>query len=166
METMDGTIEELCQRKDLSLGIRKNLVLQIIRGIKVLHGRGLSHRDIHPCNILYKKYDDCYLVKISDFGLVKDPNNKMTSNGSEVKGRYVDPEVLQVGFPNYEMKHDLYPLAMTMVFVLLGRSSGYEKYSKLSELVNLSLSHYFENINHFEAFYRNEVLISSYYWTV
>lgn len=160
MEAMDGNIEGLCQRKDLSLGIRKKLVMQIIRGIKVLHDRGLSHRDIHPCNILYKKYDDCYLVKISDFGLIKDPVNKMTSDGSEVKGRYVDPEVFKIGFPMFEMKHDLYPLAMTMVFVLLGRSSGYEEYTKLAELVNQSLSHSFENIIQFEEFYRNEVVPS------
>ena len=158
MEAMDGTIEELCQRADLTLDKRRNLVLQIIRGVKVLHDKGLSHRDIHPCNILYKIYDDCYLVKISDFGLVKDPTNKMTSDGSEVKGRYVDPEVLKIGFSKFEMKHDLYPLAMTIVFVLLGRSSGYEEYTKLAELVNRSLSHSFENINRFEAFYRNEVV--------
>ena len=69
MEAMDGTIEELCQRADLTLDKRRNLVLQIIRGVKVLHDKGLSHRDIHPCNILYKIYDDCYLVKISDFGI-------------------------------------------------------------------------------------------------
>lgn len=158
MEAMDGTIEELCQRADLTLDKRRNLVLQIIRGIKVLHDKGLSHRDIHPCNILYKKYDDCYLVKISDFGLAKNPTNKMTSDGSEVKGHYVDTEVFKIGFSKFEMKHDLYPLAMTIVFVLLGRSSGYEKYTKLAELVNLSLSHSIENINQFEAFYRKEVV--------
>lgn len=124
MEAMDGTIENLCQSKELPKEKRINLSLQIIRGIRVIHKKGLCHRDICPSNILYKRYDDCYIVKISDFGLVKNPFNKMTSAGSEVKGHFVDQEVEEKGFSKYRQMHDLYSLAMTLVFVLWGNIQG------------------------------------------
>lgn len=94
-------------RSQLSLARRKALISQLCQGLKYIHGRNLLHRDLSLTNVFIKHYDDVDIVKIGDFGLVKVPQSSMTSLMSEVKGSLNDPDLIHVGFGNYEMCHEM-----------------------------------------------------------
>ena len=47
-------------------GVKAEITRQIYCGLKTLHDRGVSHRDLHLKNILVHKGEGC--IKISDFG--------------------------------------------------------------------------------------------------
>ena len=70
-----------------------------------------------------KSYDDVDVVKIGDFGLVKVPDSTLTSLQSELKGSLNDPDLVNVGFGNYEMYHETFALTRLCYFVLTGRTN-------------------------------------------
>ena len=116
----------------LSIEQRKDLILQLLEGIKFLHNKGLYHRDISYNNILIdSKYDKLFL-KISDFGLIKDENNKITSTDSSIKGTYIDPCLDK--FENYNAQNDIYALGMMINYIYFGKqniSTGATKVHKV-----------------------------------
>lgn len=125
MEHMDETIYKYIQRKNgqLTLIERKKIIAQICKGISYIHSKNLLHRDISLTNILIKHYDDVDVVKISDFGLVKLPESNLTSLQSEVKGSLNDPDLVNVGFGNYEIRHETFALTRLFYYILTGRST-------------------------------------------
>ena len=84
MEFMDENIIEFIQRSNnkLSLAERKGIIAQICRGLTYVHRKGYLHRDLSLSNVLIKHYEDVDVVKLGDFGLVKEPESTLTSNGS------------------------------------------------------------------------------------
>ena len=116
----------------LSIEQREDLILQLLEGIKFLHNKGLYHRDISYNNILIdSKYDKLFL-KISDFGLIKDENNKITSTDSSIKGTYIDPCLDK--FENYNAQNDIYSLGMMINYIYFGKqniSTGETKVHKV-----------------------------------
>lgn len=107
----------------LSLTRRKTIINQLCQGLKYIHGRNLLHRDLSLTNVFIKHYDDVDIVKIGDFGLVKVPQSSMTSLMSEVKGSLNDPDLIHVGFSNYDMCHEIYALTRICTFILTGRAT-------------------------------------------
>lgn len=122
---MDESIYKYIGRENtkLSLTERKKIIAQICRGLNYIHSKGLLHRDISLTNILIKHYDDVDVVKIGDFGLVKLPDSTLTSLQSELKGSLNDPDLVNVGFGNYEMCHETFALTRLCYFVLTGRTN-------------------------------------------
>lgn len=116
----------------LSIEQRKDLIIQLLEGVKFLHNKGLYHRDISYNNILIdSKYDKLFL-KISDFGLTKDVNNKITSTDSSIKGTYIDPCLDK--FENYNAQNDIYALGMMINYIYFGKqniSTGSTKIHKV-----------------------------------
>lgn len=125
MEYMDETLYDYIQKNNASLTVldRKRIINQILRGFSYIHAQKQLHRDISPYNILIKKYDDCSIVKISDFGLVKIPDSTFTSYSTELKGVYNDPALLTEGFDTYSMEHETYALTKLVYFVLTGKTN-------------------------------------------
>ena len=125
MEYMDETIYKFIQRKNtqLSLNDRKRIIAQICKGFSYIHSKNLLHRDISLTNTFIKHYDDVYIVKIGDFGLVKIPESNLTSLQSEIKGSLNDPDLVNVGFGNYEMRHETFALTRLCYYVLTGRTN-------------------------------------------
>ena len=129
MEYMDKTIFDYIgqfigpNKDELSLQKRKSIIGQICRGLDYIHKKGLLHRDISLTNVFIKHYEDVDVVKIGDFGLVKLPESNLTSLQSELKGSLNDPDLINVGFANYEMCHEIFALTRLCTFVLTGMAT-------------------------------------------
>ena len=125
MEFMDENLYDYIQRVNstLSLVDRKRIIAQICRGLSYIHSKGILHRDISLTNVFIKHYEDVDVVKIGDFGLVKMPQSTLTSLQTELKGSLNDPDLIHVGFANYEMCHETYALTRLCYFILTGRTN-------------------------------------------
>jgi len=125
MECMDENIHKYISRVNstLTLNKRKNIITQICNGLKYIHSKNILHRDISLANVFVKHYEDRDVVKIGDFGLVKIPESNLTSLMSEVKGSLNDPDLINVGFGNYEMCHETYALTRLCFFILTGKTN-------------------------------------------
>jgi serine/threonine protein kinase len=98
MELIDGIsydkyLEE--QGGKISWQKAKQDFVQILKGMKAVHGVGIVHRDLKPANIVRKrKNGQCIIV---DFGLSKDQNVNMgtMTNAGQFKGTrvYAAPEL-------------------------------------------------------------------------
>jgi tRNA A-37 threonylcarbamoyl transferase component Bud32 len=124
MEYCDTTLREYINRKNstLSFAARKRIALQFLYGINFLHHQGLLHRDISLQNVLVKVFDaGAVLVKLSDFGLVKDKSREFTRTQTEMKGTLVDP--MLESFKDYAVVNEVYTIAWVLAYVFKGRES-------------------------------------------
>ncbi|KAK6200488.1 kinase-like domain-containing protein [Scheffersomyces amazonensis] len=98
---------------------------QILEGIKYVHNKGISHRDLKPDNILIMQ-DDPILVKITDFGLAKFSDNSTFMKTFCGTLAYVAPEIItgkydqtaDIAKRNYSSLVDIWSLGC-LVYVLL-----------------------------------------------
>lgn len=125
MEYMDETLYKyiLKNNAELSLKERKGIIAQICKGLEYIHGKNILHRDISLVNIFVKHYEDVNVIKLGDFGLVKNPENTLTSLQTEIKGSLNDPDLVNVGFANYEIRHETFALTRLCYFVLTGKTN-------------------------------------------
>lgn len=125
MERMDETIYDYIRKNNttLSLADRKKIIAQVCRGLVYIHSKNLFHRDISLTNVFIKHFEDTDVVKIGDFGLVKIPDSTLTSLQSELKGSLNDPDLVNVGFNNYEMCHETFALTRLCYYILTGRTN-------------------------------------------
>ncbi|EJP1687148.1 protein kinase family protein, partial [Campylobacter coli] len=127
MEYADFTLEKYIKQNNSKLSSDEKISLgcQIIKGIEILWNNNLLHRDISLTNVLLKKYDDIYpVVKISDFGLVKEISSQLTSENTEVKGSLNEISRLQKkGFKNYDKSDEIYALSRVLYFVATGKTN-------------------------------------------
>ncbi len=92
-------------------------LVQVCRALAYIHDRGLVHRDITPGNIMVRPDG---LVKLMDFGVVKDLGAELTAVG-EVVGTvaYISPE--QIAGDALDARADLYSLGAVLYLMLTGR---------------------------------------------
>jgi eukaryotic-like serine/threonine-protein kinase len=118
-ETLDSYISMRNQKIDMIERI--NLVRQVFRAFSYINSQDVFHRDISTTNILLKKYDALVVVKVSDFGLVKQKSKKLTSQSSEIKGVLNDQKLEMLGFNNYEIRHETFALTRLVYFIITGK---------------------------------------------
>ena len=143
MECMDSNLYNFIQKNNDKLTIeeRKGYVFQIIKGFKYIHSKSRLHRDINPKNILIKIYDDVNVVKISDFGLVKQEESQLTTINTEFKGWFNDPNLRIIGFDNYDMCHEIYALTMTIYFIMTGKTNTTKiNNNSLKEFISIGMN--------------------------
>lgn len=124
MEYCDTTLREYVSKRNatLSFAARKRIALQFLYGINYLHHQDLLHRDISLQNILLKVYDSgAVLVKLSDFGLVKDQANEFTRTQSEMRGTIRDP--MLASFKDYGVANEIYSIGHVLAYVFKGKES-------------------------------------------
>lgn len=123
MEYMDATLDEYIQKNNTILKVseRIGIVRQILKAFQYIHSKQYYHRDISPKNILIKNYDDVNVVKVADFGLIKIPENQLTSMWTEFKGYFNDPALNTDGFHTYDIHHEIYALTRIVIFVMTGK---------------------------------------------
>lgn len=124
MEYCDTTLRDYIAKKNSQLGFaaRKRIALQFLYGINYLHHQGLLHRDISLQNILLKVFGaGAVLVKLSDFGLVKDQASEFTRTQTEMKGTVRDP--MLHSFKDYAVVNEMYSIGHVIAYIFTGRES-------------------------------------------
>ena len=89
---------------------------QLINGVSYIHKQGFAHRDLKPENLLLTKDK---ILKIIDFGLCHDFNNKKFLKTKCGSPSYAAPEILK-GFPYDVFKTDIWCCGIILYAMLCG----------------------------------------------
>ena len=142
MEYADMTLYTYIKENNTKISInqRKNLINQILKAFEYINNKIGLHRDISFTNILLKKYDtDLYVVKVSDFGLLKLKNSILTSVNTEYKGSLNDPKLDIIGgFKDYTLHHETYALTRLIYFIMTGKE-------RIENITNLNFQIFINN---------------------
>lgn len=122
MEKADGTLNKYIEEYKMP-GKKGKFIHQLIRAFDFIHTKEKYHRDVSLNNILIKEYDNTFIIKISDFGLVKNFNSHLTSKKSEVKGTIIDPFLEERGFQNYDLENEIYSLTCIVAMILIDENN-------------------------------------------
>jgi len=102
------------------------ILRQVCAAVGAMHARQLLHRDIKPDNVIaYAAHGDCDLVKLLDFGLIRDLENKASrdlTRDARVLGTpaFMAPERLRD--PRcVDLRTDLYGIGCIGFYLLTGR---------------------------------------------
>jgi hypothetical protein len=124
MEFCDETLLDYVGSRNGKLGLasRKRIALQFLYGLNYIHGKGYLHRDVGPKNVLVKTYDSgAVIVKLSDFGLAKDPKSDFTLTQTELRGTIRDPQL--ESFKDYGVANEIYSVGWVLHFIFTGKRS-------------------------------------------
>lgn len=124
MEYMPYNFYTYNELHDLNPEIRRKIALQILSASEYIISKGLFHRDLSPNNVLIRDYEDGSIVaKLSDFGLVKNPDFKITSLDTNPKGTFIAPELISghTPFKQYSIKQEVYALTRLLFFIITGQ---------------------------------------------
>jgi len=140
MEYCDYTLKQYFDKKGnlIENDKRKDIALQFLNALKILHNDELLHRDISYNNILIKQYNcDKITIKISDFGLIKEKNSDLTSIGTSIKGTIIDDTL--GSFKDYNLKNEIYSIGIILFYIFTGKQN-LENYNdsdkKLLNIIN------------------------------
>lgn len=127
-------VMELCEGENLDKRLKSvkhldtdttaHLLNQIARGLRRMHEAGFVHRDLKPSNIFLAKTDEGEIIKILDFGIVKE-TNPLISDGTktgEFMGSvyYVSPEQIKDA-KTADFRSDLWSLGVILYRALTGK---------------------------------------------
>ncbi len=103
-------LREVLSKDKLDEETKKDIFIQILKGLDFAHYENVIHRDIKPENILV---NDIFYVKITDFGLAQDSIDNLITQQYSVVGTpaYMSPE--QIQGENVTYKSDLFSLGIT-----------------------------------------------------
>lgn len=126
MEYVDQTLQHYIDKNNSSLQFsrRRQLVFQVFSAFNYIYSRRILHRDISYSNILVKVHDDnSTIIKVSDFGYLKEPESTLTRQNTEFKGSLNDPALKFMGVDKYSIQHEIYALTQLIYFIMTGRKN-------------------------------------------
>ena len=113
-----GTLEKFCKPESLLEPAEvAEIVFKCVRALAFAHGKGLTHRDIKPGNILHSGKAD---IKLADFGLAIDRSSERTVVAGAGSPAYMAPELI-AGLAEASIRTDIYALGVVMYHLLAGR---------------------------------------------
>jgi eukaryotic-like serine/threonine-protein kinase len=124
MEFCDETLRDYISKRNgnLRFSTRKRVALQFLYGISYIHSQELFHRDISLQNVLMKVFGSgAVLVKLSDFGLVKDQASRFTRTQTEMRGTIRDPQLHN--FKDYGVLNEIYSIGWVLSYIFTGRDA-------------------------------------------
>jgi eukaryotic-like serine/threonine-protein kinase len=124
MEFCEETLRDYINKRNrtLTFATRKRIALQFLYGLNYIHSRSYLHRDISLQNVLVKVYaGGAVLVKLSDFGLVKDATSDFTLTETELRGTIRDPQLESL--KDYNVTNEIYAIGWVLSFIFTGRQS-------------------------------------------
>ena len=126
MEYLEGRTLREALRKDGAFDEERtaHIARQVCRALREAHHQGVIHRDIKPSNIfLLDRHDETDVVKVLDFGLVKDVTdddaNLTQANSFMGSPKYVSPEQIQSA--TVDARTDIYALGVVLYEMVTGR---------------------------------------------
>lgn len=122
MEYCDETLRSYIDKRngEITFATRKRIALQFLYGINYIHHENLLHRDVSLQNVLLKVFDGgAVIVKLSDFGLVKDQDSDFTRTQTEMRGTIRDPKLEH--FKDYNVSHEIYAIGWVLSFIFSGK---------------------------------------------
>ena len=127
------TLETFCERTQPDDEIITDIMLQICRGLAVLHQNNIVHRDITPTNIMI---DDYGTVKIIDFDISRMPKDKSRKD-THILGTqgYAAPE--QFGFRQSTAQTDIYSVGILLNYMKTGKTPDEKTLSDTSILPDI-----------------------------
>jgi serine/threonine protein kinase/Tfp pilus assembly protein PilF len=128
MELVRGVpITEYCDRHQLTVRQRVELLIPICQAIQHAHQKGIIHRDIKPSNVLVALHDGNPVPKVIDFGIAKATNVRLTektmfTEHGQMIGTpaYMSPEQVEVSGLDVDTRSDVYSLGVLMYELLTG----------------------------------------------
>jgi hypothetical protein len=135
MEYCHETLRKhIARRNDkMTFASRKRIALQFLYGINYIHSKKLLHRDVSLQNVMLKVFGDgAVLVKLADFGLVKDHAFNFTRTTTEMRGTIRDP--LLSSFKDYAVLNEIYSVGWVLSYIFTGREalkSGVDETSQI-----------------------------------
>lgn len=141
MEFCSETLRKYVARRNatLTFATRKRIALQFLYGINYIHTKDLLHRDISLQNVLLKVFDSGALVKITDFGLVKDKKSNFTRTKTEMRGSIHDPQL--ESFKEYNILNEIYCVGWILSYVFTGRESLKSDGDDVGRIVQKCVAH-------------------------
>jgi hypothetical protein len=138
MEYIDGPTLEAATKPDNLLPVEKvvQIVIQTSQALHHAHQHKIIHRDVKPANLMLVEDRQ---VKVTDFGLAKNPAANLTSAGTLIgTPTYMSPE--QIMGKALDGRSDLFSLAVVLYEMLTGdRPFGGENISTI--IYNILLDH-------------------------
>lgn len=142
MEFCDATLRTYISKRNTTLSFpsRKRIALQFLYGINYIHSQELLHRDISLQNVLLKVFGSgAVLVKLSDFGLVKDKNSNFTRTKTEMRGTIRDP--LLDTFKDYSVVNEMYSIGWVLSYIFTGKESLKSGADEVSRIIQKCAAH-------------------------
>lgn len=142
MEFCEETLRAYVTKRNkvLTFATRKRIALQFLYGLNYIHSQRLLHRDISLQNVLLKVYDGgAVLVKLSDFGLVKDIDSDFTRTQTELKGTILDPQLESLAA--YTVTNEMYAIGFVLSFIFSGRQRLVQEDGALGRIVRKCTHH-------------------------
>ena len=138
MELVDGPdLISYCNRKQLKIEQRLNLLLDACSAVQHAHQKGIIHRDLKPSNILVGEVDGHARLKVIDFGLSKADSSTLditvntnseapksqqidsTQDGQVIGSlRYMSPEQAAADSASIDVRSDVYSLGIVLFKLL------------------------------------------------
>ncbi len=128
MELVKGEpITDYCNRHDLDITQRINLLIQVARAVQHAHQKGIIHRDIKPSNILVTLVDGKPVPKVIDFGIAKATTGPLTEHTIYTREgqligtpEYMSPEQAEMSGLDIDTRTDVYALGVLLYELLTG----------------------------------------------
>jgi len=128
MEFVDGEpLNTYCERCDLDVAARIQLVRQLCDGVHYAHQKGVIHRDLKPSNILVTELDGRPVPKIIDFGIAKAVDRShlehtLFTQAFQLVGTpsYMSPEQASFDSAAIDARSDIFALGILLYELLTG----------------------------------------------
>ncbi len=115
MERADFDLYDLLDKNKISFEEQIKLTRQVLKTMITAHKMTIIHRDLHPGNIMIKKYEPF----ISDFGFAKDSNHlrsRLSSVTPKPTHKFVAPEGFRK-FTDLDEISDVYSIGKVIDFI-------------------------------------------------
>lgn len=111
----------------------RRVFTQIVQTINYCHSKGIAHRDLKPENFLLLTKHDESPIKVIDFGLSTNFDQKSNMKTKAGSPYYISPEVLE---GKYDQSCDIWSLGVILYILLSGTPPFYgENDGKILEAV-------------------------------
>jgi len=123
MEYVSGEpLLEFCDKHELDLRARLNLLVKVCQGVSHAHQKGIVHRDLKPSNILVSMIDGSPQPKIIDFGIAVAETSARDRRHQSSAGTpvYMSPELFDDS-ASIDTRADIYSLGVILCELLCDR---------------------------------------------